>query len=545
MRFTGLVVSAASLLLAPPTFAHALAARQAPTAPDPATQTASSAHPQAPAPRGGSWSGFEVIRAAMLENPSGLTSDQVAERAKSDAPSVAARDAAIAEIDAGVTATIAQFAPGFSLVASYARLSEAEIDFGGGGGNIVGARNEGPLLVGLCPDGQTMGCVVDSGQLPVVAVPNEGIDFEIPLNNFNLQAKLTLPVTDYILRLKPALRGSQAERKAAQGRRAAEIEQIDLQARLGYYEYVRIVARQVVAAQTLDRVQARLEDARASAAAGLATTADVARLEGRWAATKDSVDQLASFRREAGRGLAIMMGSEVEPYQVGEDVLAPLPNDPRLADPTELVGAALENRPSLEAFRNSKIALGEAEKASRSLFFPRIDGSADFTYANPNQRYFPATDEWNYSWSVGVSLSWQLGQMLNGRAEVQKYRAQISALDANRRQLMRAVRNEVHAAWEGMARARTRIDAQKRVIDSVLPAYEQTVALYRAGEATTSDVIDAEGERLDASSQLVDAHIDLRVAHEKLLHASGLSPAARADARAPERGRTRTQKAAQ
>ena len=51
--------------------------------------------------------------------------------------------------------------------------------------------------------------------------------------------------------------------------------------------------------------------------------------------------------------------------------------------------------------------------------------------------------------------------------------------------------------------------------------YEQQVVLYKAGELTTTDLIAAETDRLNASLRALNANIDLRVANLKLLRAAG------------------------
>ena len=51
--------------------------------------------------------------------------------------------------------------------------------------------------------------------------------------------------------------------------------------------------------------------------------------------------------------------------------------------------------------------------------------------------------------------------------------------------------------------------------------FSVSVDRYRAGEATTTDVIEAESERVNATLQGVNAHIDLRIAATRLAYATG------------------------
>ena len=85
----------------------------------------------------------------------------------------------------------------------------------------------------------------------------------------------------------------------------------------------------------------------------------------------------------------------------------------------------------------------------------------------------------------------------------------------------RAVELEVNAAWEERERARATVELTRRSLDAAEAAYDQQVSLYRGGEATTTDVLGSETERINATLQDVNARIDLHVAHAKLERASG------------------------
>jgi outer membrane protein TolC len=92
---------------------------------------------------------------------------------------------------------------------------------------------------------------------------------------------------------------------------------------------------------------------------------------------------------------------------------------------------------------------------------------------------------------------------------------------ANLAAMERAVQLEVNAAWEERDRARSTVELTRRSVQAAAAAYDQQVVLYRAGEATTTDVIGSEAERMSATLQDVNARIDVHVAQAKLERASG------------------------
>lgn len=460
----------------------------------------------------------DKVRAALAPVPGGLTADQVAQEAVATSPSVEVRRAELMSTAASVDDTVSRFAPDITGTATYSRISPANIDFGGGGAS-VGALNEGPLGVAPCPGAPGQSCVVDSMGVPVAAAAFGPI--EIPLNNYSLVASLSVPFSDYALRLMPAVKGARAETEAAKLQRDAEKQSVELQARLAYYDWLRAVAQVAVAEQTVESTSARLEDSRAIEAAGIATSSDVLRLDAVVANAEVGLNNARSFEQLASQNLAVLMDSETNDFRVGEDVFAPPPALPRSTDLDAMVDEAMDSRLELKAVQENTDALEYGRRAAVSNYFPRVDGFADATYANPNQRFFPLESRWRASWTVGASLTWRLSTFLQSRAQAKQLKASQRLATANVSAMRRAIELEVTAAWHERERAAKAIDLHTRQLESSLAAYEQQVALYKAGEATTTDIIDSEASRLNATLQEVNARIDLLVANNKLMRATG------------------------
>ncbi|MFY0536441.1 hypothetical protein [Nannocystis pusilla] len=63
-----------------------------------------------------------------------------------------------------------------------------------------------------------------------------------PLNSYSLSANLSVPISDYILSLAPARKGTLAARESAVFARDAERVKVQTDARLAYYNWLRGVA---------------------------------------------------------------------------------------------------------------------------------------------------------------------------------------------------------------------------------------------------------------------------------------------------------------
>jgi outer membrane protein TolC len=425
-------------------------------------------------------------------------------------------DAAQARVDQATYAAV----PTLNLSASYTRLSPLTIRFGSGA--LVGAANAGPLGVGPCASG-TGQCVVDAAGAPVGAA-----QFNIPviLDNFNTQASLSVPISDYVWKLVRGLKAARQNRKSAELLVQAERLRVETDARLAYYQWVRAIASVAVAEDALVRAEARAKDAQASFAAGAMAKADVLRIETLVANAQNAVLQGRAMLALAEESLATQMGEPGRGWRVGEDVLTDLPRSD-VGEVEGLVDRAARDRLEMRALAQSNAALSNAVKAERSGYYPRLDLFGDAVYANPNQRIFPPQQKWRGTWAVGARISYSINGPLVTRARVRELKAQRRGVDAQAESLRRALRLEVTGAYLDRERAYAALAAARKAKEASEEAYRATAALFRVGKATATELVVAEAERVNARLQDVNARVDLRVAETRLKYATGAQAPAR------------------
>ena len=461
----------------------------------------------------------DQVLVALAARPGGLTAHQVAVRAALSAPAIAQKRAEMRIAAAKIDRTLARYVPDVTATGSYIRQNRVDIDLsaGGDGGALLGARNEGPFTVGPCPMRANTECVVDSAGMPVGSFSFAPI--QVPLNNFSLQASLSIPFTEYALRLLPAGRAAKQERRAARMQHDAQLLKVMLDARLAFYDWLRAVAQLAVTKQSRLSARAHVQDAKAGLSAGTLTQADVLRLEGLETNAQLAVNQAASLELLARQNLALIMEIEHTRFTVGEDVLGDVPGFTESRE--QLIALGKRRRPELAALAASAGAFHHAAEAAKADLYPRLSGVANLTHANPNQRFFPQTNEWNASWYVGLNLTWRLTPAIETHMLVRELRATEQSLGSQLAAMRRAIEMEVNATWQELERARVAARLSEQLSASAQAAYEQQVALYRAGEATTTAVIEAEVERMNATLLHVNARIDQRAAGAKLERATG------------------------
>ncbi|HVI03235.1 MAG TPA: TolC family protein, partial [Enhygromyxa sp.] len=302
----------------------------------------------------------------------------------------------------------------------------------------------------------------------------------------------------------------------------AELLTTQTDARVAYYDWVRAIASKVALQESLARTQARLEDAEAAFEAGVASKADVMRLDAAVATLTAATIRAESFQVLAEQALALQMGEDEFPrYQIGEDLLSPEAPLSEVDDLQAMIDEAETQRYEMKAFAASTESLENAIKTTRAGYYPRLDGFAEATYANPNQRFFPLEPVFNGSWSAGLSLSWVMNDAIQASAKVKELEANERGLEAQREALRRGLAMEVAAAYAERQAVLAELEYIERATESAAEGYRVAVDLYQVGDATTTDILEAEYEQVDATLRNINAKINLRIANLKLMYATG------------------------
>lgn len=459
--------------------------------------------------------------------PGGLTDEMVAERSVEVAPSVEMRALAIERAAVRLDQTIVSFLPQLNLRAGYTRLSKAAINFGGGASVVPSGAaptevQPYELPVTPCADPAAGQCA----QGLLITPP---FKISIPLNSYSLTAQLSVPISDYILSLTPARKGPIAARESAELARDAERIKVQTDARLAYYNWLRSFAALLVLEDALTRTEARLGDVQNLFDAGAATRSDVLRVDALLSAQQSAINDARALRTVLERSLAVMMKQPPRTYEVGEDLLAPPRDIGRLPQLDEMIDEALQSRLELRSLQRAIDGVEQGIKATRAGYYPRLDAVADATYANPNQRFFPLSPVWRGSWSAGVQLSYSINSTLRTKATVRQYKADKRELIIQAEQMRRGIALEVTQAYADRIRAIQAIELNTRGLASAAEAYRVASENFKAGAATTNEIIDAEGDQIQAGLRAINAHIDLRVANARLLYSTGrLNPGSKA-----------------
>jgi outer membrane protein len=431
---------------------------------------------------------------ASMQRGGGLTADQAAQRAVATSVDVAGKRSSFAASDADVDAAAAGFVPKLDLSARYTRLNFFH---------------------------QGSACFTPPGATTPECFPGDAISPVIP-NNYNLQATLTVPLSDYVLRVSNSLASANHSKTAAQFDEQATRLSVARDARVDYYQWIRAQGASYVAAQALEAARGHYADAKNSYDAGLVSRADLLRAQSQVKNAELTVAHYANLTAVSTEQLRVAMGDPGETnYDIGENILIEPPPFAVPPSPGAGYAEALEHRLEVKQLGESEASLRDQAKVARAGNYPRLDASGDYIYTNPNQRYFPPAADFHTTWDVNIVLSWTPTNIFGAQAQAHAAEAHADEVSARRASLKNGLRLEVNQSMNALTEATVSLESAREGLVAAEENYRVRRELYRAGKATVVDVTDAETDLTRSRLEVVNAHVDERIARVALTHALG------------------------
>ena len=425
---------------------------------------------------------------ASMQTGNGLTADEAAKRALVSNVDVQAKQKSLDVADAQRDETKSRFYPKLDLMARYTRISDIK-------------------TVTFFIAGQP---VTNKDFAPVI------------FNNYTLQATLTIPLSDYVLRLSSSMAQANHNKRSAKFDELATRLAVARDARVYYYQWIRAQGANYVAQQALEAARGHAQDAKNAYDAGLVSRADVLRTVSQEKSAELTVAHWANQVSMATEQLRVIMNEPSQNnYEIGENILAELPGYSVPLTPDAGYAEALEHRVEMKQLGESEAALREQAATARAGNYPRLDATGNALYANPNPRYFPATKEWDPSWDASLILSWTPTAIFGATAQAKTAEAHADEVMAKKGALKNNLRLEVNEAMNALAEANFGIEVSREGLVAAEENYRVRRELYRAGKATIVEVTDSETELTRARLDVVNANVDLRIARVALNHALG------------------------
>ncbi len=353
------------------------------------------------------------------------------------------------------------------------------------------------------------------GQPPRVVYP------DIP-DNYRTRLDLQWPI--YTGGRTDALdRAARAEASAAGEDLAAARADLRLEITRSFWALVTADETADVLRRSLEAIDAQIADLRTRFGQGLIPPNDVSSAEAQQAHQRLLAAQAANQRAIAEADLRRLTGNEkAGTLEADADGAPALPaSASKTSEVAGLIAEALKARPERRALEERRAAAREQISVASAASRPQVAIGAGYDYARPNPRIFPRTTNWRTSWDASVNVSWTLWDGGRRAADRALAAANAEALDARVADFDRALTFEVRQRRLELDSSLAAISAADAEVRAAADAERVVGERYRAGVATSTDVLEAQVARLQAELDRTRAVADARLAQARLARSTG------------------------
>lgn len=281
-----------------------------------------------------------------------------------------------------------------------------------------------------------------------------------------------------------------------------------------YFRVLQARAARTIEEQAVRRAESLLEVARNLLKRGAVDKNDVLRAEVQLGEAKQAQVSAESAEYVAFAGLNLAMGINVNtPVDVLEQALEPAFEMPLAA----CLQMAADNRREFEVARRSINVAEQGLRTVKADFLPRVYVKGTLAHAqSPGDR-----DE---DVQIG-GFHIETGLFEGGRrlGELRTAQASVRASVATAQQIADNIAFEVNQAFRGIDDARQRLVLTRTAIAQAEENLRLVSNKYKAGDATPTDVVDAETTMTRAQQKVLAALYDYQTSLARLIYAMGVS----------------------
>ena len=353
-----------------------------------------------------------------------------------------------------------------------------------------------------------------------VLLPNNQLRVIYPDVPDNYRSRLDLQWPIYTAgRLDALERAARIEATASSDDVATARRDLALEIARAYWALVSASASVSVVEESVRRVDAHLQDVRNQLASGLVPPNDVLTVE-----TQESRQRMLAIQARGNRDVAAAELARLVGIAPGTAIEAAADLEPPPPEPIAieaLVDAAKQQRPERAALVKRVEAAAERSRAAAAGLKPTMAVGGGVDYARPNPRIFPREARWRTSWDASVNANWPLFDGGRARADAAEAGALARAVQERLADLDAALAVEIRQRVTELDSSRAAIVAAADAIRSATEARRVVGERFRAGVATSTDVLDAQVAILQAELDRTQAIANARVARARLDRALG------------------------
>ncbi|MFZ4590069.1 MAG: TolC family protein [Ignavibacteria bacterium] len=333
------------------------------------------------------------------------------------------------------------------------------------------------------------------------------------LNNYSARLTLSQPLFTGN-RLSSNTELTEFNSLAAETDFSKDKNRLVLDIKVAYWNYAKALKVKETIEKNIVQVQSRFQDLENLYNNGLATNNEVLKVRVQLSNFEilllDATNNIDISLYSLNNILGIPVNTKLEPKAIIE---LKQPEIPKLDD---LIKASKQNRSDLKSL-DYRIKSGEAGiTLSKAGWYPQLNFTANYLYANPNSRIFPSVEKFKGTWDLGITLSydiwnWKLTSYQTKQAEANLEQTRIAKeLTENNIDL------EVSQNYKSLLSVTAKMKLTKETVEQAKENYRVTNEKYNSGLLLNSEVVDAETSLLLAEINNITTTADYLIVIARL-----------------------------
>lgn len=268
----------------------------------------------------------------------------------------------------------------------------------------------------------------------------------------------------------------------------------------GYFNMLNATNMKALRQESVDRLQAHLDNVIAQYNVGIVARADVLRSEVELANAKQDYITASNEYDVAEATLNNIIGTPLNTTLKLKDSLQYVPYDNDMA---YCLAYSEQHRPELKQAEYGVDAAEAALVVARSGHMPKINAVAGNYWGGTDESNWPGDD--NDHWSVGVTASMNIFDSGVTWSKIHAAQEALVQAKESQRQIKDNVELEVRTDYLSMREAEKRITTAQVAVASAEEDYHIAVVRYQAGVGTNIDVMDAQEALTQAKTNYYQA----------------------------------------